>query len=624
MCNSDSCGTNEACDASGQCLCAYAECNGVCCGIHEECAAGQCQVVSGKIAFVSNQSGFYEVWVVNEDGTGLRQVTSAATDPRYNWGAYSPRWSPDGSMIAFYYGSRTNDPSDPSSSRIMVVNEDGTGLREVRDHVGIPATQISWTTDGAELIVTTYDSCDDNMEAVDVATGSVRALFGTSTNGYACTKGPDLNPSGGQEIAYQAYNCGGNWGGLRLMDLSSNVESEITPAGDCMGNPRFSGDGTFVAGGRECANDKSFQMVASTGGAITTISPVPQPATAIRPQVDWTATGFVYSSGPELWVCDLDGSGAQVIVSSGSDSQSPDWAPGRLPTCGWVPLESDSSATLLRVWGSSASDVYVIAMPTEIRHFDGNLWSTVSYPGSTPELFDVWGSGLDNVWVTGSSHIGHTASIIHFDGQTWTHEESPGDNRHLGGVWGASATEVFAVGGSGFPGGTDGVMVHYDGSSWSSIASGFDQQTDVWGTSADNVVAVGELGWSVRWNGSTWDALNTGTSDWLLGVWLASTGEAFAAGQNGTLLTLVGSDWQPMDSGVGVHLRAVSGRSASDVYAVGHTGTILHYDGSSWTPQESGTTKDLMHIWVSPTEDLAFIVGIDGTMLVKDCRGWNP
>jgi Tol biopolymer transport system component len=58
---------------------------------------------NGMIAF--SRGG--DIWVVNPDGTKLRQVT---TDPRWD---SSPAWSPDGKTIAF---SRSQDRVPPATS----------------------------------------------------------------------------------------------------------------------------------------------------------------------------------------------------------------------------------------------------------------------------------------------------------------------------------------------------------------------------------------------------------------------------------------------------------------------------------------------------------------------------
>ncbi|HEX3187411.1 MAG TPA: protein kinase, partial [Pyrinomonadaceae bacterium] len=55
-----------------------------------------------RIAFSSRRSGDYELWIVNRDGSGLRQLTQSSG------GHYSP-WSHDGSMIAYSIHAPRND-----------------------------------------------------------------------------------------------------------------------------------------------------------------------------------------------------------------------------------------------------------------------------------------------------------------------------------------------------------------------------------------------------------------------------------------------------------------------------------------------------------------------------------
>jgi len=68
------------------------------------------------------------------------------------------------------------------------------------------------------------------------------------------------------------------------------------------------------------------------------------------------------------------------------------------------------------------------------------------------------------------------------------------------------------------------------------------------------------------------------------------------------------TEWQAMTSGTTEYLLGVWGTSASDVFAVGDGGTILHYNGSAWSPMSSGTTDDLWEIWSTSASDI-FVVG---------------
>ena len=72
-------------------------------------------------------------------------------------------------------------------------------------------------------------------------------------------------------------------------------------------------------------------------------------------------------------------------------------------------------------------------------------------------------------------------------------------------TWGSSAQDVWAVGGS-------GTIVHYDGSKWSIVRSPTNNTLyAIWGSAANNVFAVGDRGTILRWDGATWTQLQLGT-----------------------------------------------------------------------------------------------------------------
>src|SRR5712691_4710864 len=71
--------------------------------------------LTGRIAFVSNRAGNYEIYAMNANGTGITRIThnSALDDV--------PDWSPNGTKIAF--------ASDRDGHRqIYVMHADGSGV----------------------------------------------------------------------------------------------------------------------------------------------------------------------------------------------------------------------------------------------------------------------------------------------------------------------------------------------------------------------------------------------------------------------------------------------------------------------------------------------------------------
>lgn len=85
------------------------------------------------IAFASSRVGLRQLFVMNADGSNIRQVTDLK-----DMGGRSS-WSPDGTRLAFYAG--------PSPDRnIYIINVDGTGLVQLTD--GGDNLGPSWSPDG--------------------------------------------------------------------------------------------------------------------------------------------------------------------------------------------------------------------------------------------------------------------------------------------------------------------------------------------------------------------------------------------------------------------------------------------------------------------------------------------
>jgi hypothetical protein len=196
----------------------------------------------------------------------------------------------------------------------------------------------------------------------------------------------------------------------------------------------------------------------------------------------------------------------------------------------------------------------------------------------------------------------------------WTAMNS-GTSAYLQHVWGSSGNDVFAVG-------VTGTIVHYDGTNWSDMSVGGNALFNLWGTGGNDVFAVGATGTILHYDGTNWSSMSSGTSNYLEGVWGTSGSDVFVAGWNGTILRYNGSSWSSMNSGVTDSFYGIWGSSGNDIFAVGDKGAILHYNGTNWSPMTSGTTESLFDVWGSSATDV-FAVGWGGTVIHYDGTSWS-
>ena len=94
-----------------------------------------------QIAFVSDRSGNWDIYVMDADGGEdeylLRLTNKSDWDPVWSWESWDPAWSPDGTQIAFVSGPYL----EPS---IYLMEADGSNVRQLT-YGGVDPT---WSPDG--------------------------------------------------------------------------------------------------------------------------------------------------------------------------------------------------------------------------------------------------------------------------------------------------------------------------------------------------------------------------------------------------------------------------------------------------------------------------------------------
>ncbi len=163
-----------------------------------------------QIAFISNQSGKYKLWIIKREGTGLTPLTTGEGEERY------PSWSPDGAKIAFASTRSGNwdiwvmdAPTSPTAAPVAPLQLTAHPLADLAP---------SWSRDGRKIAFVSYRDLEYSIYTMN-ADGSEQRKLTTGGNG---DWGPAWSADG-TAIVFASTRTGG--GDVYL------IKSDATPKG---------------------------------------------------------------------------------------------------------------------------------------------------------------------------------------------------------------------------------------------------------------------------------------------------------------------------------------------------------------------------------------------------------
>lgn len=134
-----------------------------------------------RIAFSSSRSGNYEIYVMNADGSDVKQLTYTP------WAEAEPAWSPDGKLIAytsnltsvslvcgFMSTGRPGDPPSDERTSIYVMTPDGTQRTELSTTAG--GIEPAWSPDSTKIAFVLYDKGGSQLYATDANAATITKL----------------------------------------------------------------------------------------------------------------------------------------------------------------------------------------------------------------------------------------------------------------------------------------------------------------------------------------------------------------------------------------------------------------------------------------------------------------
>ncbi len=187
---------------------------------------------TGRIAFHSERTGDFEIWVMNADGTDAHPLTTAAGRD------IEPAWSPDGTRIVF-----ASARDDERNLQLYIMDADGSNQRRLfSDVLSWDNWSPDWSPDGQTIAFQSNRDVIQNgfdLYTVNIDGTNERPLFVGKGNQYH----PDWSPDG-KAIAF-VNDAEGN-ADIWIANADGSNAHAITHTYWDEAYPRWSPDGQWI------------------------------------------------------------------------------------------------------------------------------------------------------------------------------------------------------------------------------------------------------------------------------------------------------------------------------------------------------------------------------------------
>ncbi len=273
-------------------------------------------IASTQIAFVSNRTGNKEIWAMDYDGENQHQLTHLRTI------SLTPRWSPDGTRIAFTCYEKPGSGS-VRTAQICIQSMATNHLIAWPRFRGTNSSP-AWSPDGSQIMFMSSMYGNPELFVTSAIGGHPHRL----TYSNAANTSPSWNPKTGQQVAFVSDRGGIPQLYTMNADGTSQTKVDLGDKGYVI-DPAWSPNGQLLAFSwrRPTGNYDIYIMEIVTHQLVELTRDAGR-----NERPSWAPDGrhLVFESTRtgtrQIWSMLADGTGARQLTRQGQN-ESPNWSP---------------------------------------------------------------------------------------------------------------------------------------------------------------------------------------------------------------------------------------------------------------------------------------------------------
>lgn len=270
----------------------------------------------GQIAFVSERSGNFDIYLMESDGSGITRLTSDGANDT------NPVWSPDGLFLSF-------SSEREGTSGIYIMKADGSEQTSATS-TNLDAYWSSWSPDGQQIIYDVVEWPDEGFAASIYALDLQTFIETQLTSGETQDFWPAWSPTG-EKILFTSNRDGQSE--IYIMNADGSDQLNLTFTAKMGWNNwlgKWSPDGSLVAfSARREAGDANIYVMNPDGTGLVqlTFHEADDFMPSWSPDGKFIAFTSMRDGDQDIYIMRADGSGLLQLTDDPGQDFLPAWRP---------------------------------------------------------------------------------------------------------------------------------------------------------------------------------------------------------------------------------------------------------------------------------------------------------